>query len=209
MYRLGDVLHGYEGPGSGYWNNIDTKYKDTIMHKFKLNIINNKLETELLEMYKRGKDGDITKPIYKIINDLILEYSKNNKINKYDSNDKLVTHLRLGDAMNWGAAPEKSTIYFLTLNDYEKVVLYIKTVYDFKKIIIICGSHSNVNKKESLEYLQNITKIWEKHNFNVEIDISNNPDIDFCKLTRASNFLKGKGDFLIYVLRYHLIITIM
>lgn len=199
-YRLGDIIKGYipeHEPENVTWH-ID-KHPESIATKY--------IKQANIKSTKNYNDLDI---LTKIINQS--EYLP------YHNTDMstLTIHLRTGDIIDEYTEfsirdlLEKPTVQHAG-NSYVKPRKYYETIIKqieehnksesqkIKKIIFITGFHmpyGNQNNKRSIEYIAEVIKIFNDHNFkNIDVRIGNHPDNDFVFMSTSPNFARSGGGF--------------
>ena len=186
-YRLGDIISGYifRAERDNY-DKYSSRYPDSIATKYANQIYN-------LEDKKKFYN-------IKILNDICQEKIKENKNFKLPEANDLVIHIRCGDAI---LTYENGKYFFIDTRfniqpeNYDKLIKEkLLTTDKINNVYILYGIHNNYGeekKKLSLQYIEDIKKIFEKNKFQVIDKHSTNPDNDFLFLSSANYFIQEGG----------------
>jgi hypothetical protein len=205
-YRLSDMLRW---PQIRNGKCIVKKYKceyDRYIHEFPNSIVT-KYMLKLSENEKKKEGIELNK-----LHEVISSFPKE------ESDDKAIyIHLRIGDVciadndirFNRLMSPQELCYHGLLLKygnrdkyycmpwcHYEKKIKEFLIKGAKKKIIIVAGMHTiGRGVKESNELLRLYKLQLEKMNYEVELRLGKNPDLDFVLLCGVRNFIEGGGGY--------------
>ena len=194
-YRLGDIIR----KKGQIWNNPNTDLKS--FHEGDRNSAKNYL-INVSKLYPESYASKYLKYV---------EFPKSFKIKDLDilkkifvestygkpSEDSLVIHLRLGDALN----DKYKDNYSYNIDHYHKLYEKIKNKVEIKRVDIITGLHKNEKTKESNDKLNEIKNIFSK-TYPTEIIITKNPDKDLYYMCHSKYFARSGGGFSELVVDY-------
>jgi hypothetical protein len=188
LYRIGDMIKSKE-----------YRKKDGIWGKeYHLKMFPNSIASEYLKLTDDINDYELLK---KIISKR--ELSKNFKLPK----EFCLVHIRVGDVIdndNWTVKQflEKDRTYLNRKYNYVRSRKYfLEKINKLKKlnvknIVIIAGSHLPLNNfNKSYEYLDQIIKIFEDNNFNVQYYYGNHPDDDIIIGYKTKYLIQSNGGY--------------
>ena len=84
--------------------------------------------------------------------------------------------------------------YVKSLSYYQNIIDKIKNI-DINRIILIGGYHLDSDHSKSEEYVSKIKHFFEKHNYQVETRIGEDPDDDFILMSNSTYFIPSGGTF--------------
>lgn len=186
LYRIADMVK------SKRWRKLDNS------DKYHLKVFPNSIASEYLKLTDDVNDYELLK---KIISKR--ELSKKFKLPK----DFCLVHIRVGDVIdndNWTVKQflEKDRTYLNGMYNYVRSRKYfLEKINKLKKlnvknIVIIAGSHLDLdNFNKSYEYLDQIIKIFEDNNFNVQYYYGNDPDDDIIIGYKSKYLIQSNGGY--------------
>lgn len=195
-YRLGDVIGESGACCRRYSGEFPTGYH---LHKYKYSIAAD---------YMRKVDK---KEQYDILNNIV---KKRTKIRHKLYDHYINMHLRTGDVMTKDnpEVDKKNINSYLKkhiknkngvnrvkpLSYYDKVIKYLKkNNINNKNILIITGWHyiDTIKKENSLKYIEEIKKFFEKNGYNVTTRLNEDPDEDFIIMSNSKYFVQSGGGY--------------
>ena len=201
-YRLGDAVNGYEarwsGRGAKGFRKLGLKYEKAYPGS---------IAAEYLLTAGRKDDFDVLADIVRRRGEL-----RKAGFHRLPQPDDIVVHLRLGDVLDMGhkrddGRPDTARNFnegvTLTLENvqYVKPRSYYEAVIRATKSgtrhVTLVGSakHGGADHYASVQYREDVVRLFEAHNFSVSGRWEKRPDADFVWMAHATTFVLGGGGY--------------